>query len=150
MAYNYSNEVLSCLKRAGWEFRREINTEPFIQRMKEDNFPVIPEAIKFLSKYGNLTINFVNKRSGINDDITFDPSKAMDIVVSEKLEDFVPRIKRKQLCAIGTAYREHFVLMMDEKANVYGAYDDFLVRIADTGEKAIEAIILDYDFEEIP
>ncbi len=73
----------------------------------------------------------------------------MEMEVTERiLGDYQNRIK-KRLCSIGTAYREHFVLLMADDNHIYGGYDDLLYFIANSPENAIEAIILDYDFIEI-
>ena len=101
--------------------------------------------------FGDLIIYFENKKNGIkSDDINFDIKHALNLEAAEYVvENYVPRIK-KELCIIGSAYRDHFILMMSDDGNVYEGYDYFLCKIAGSGEGAMEAIILGHDFEEIP
>ncbi|HEX9511353.1 MAG TPA: SUKH-3 domain-containing protein [Puia sp.] len=99
------------------------------------------QEVDFLEAFDGLTIRFPNLKNGINDDITLDFDKADELVYPERIhEDYQPRIGKKS-CIIGTAYREHYVLIMDEDGMVYGGYDNYLVKIGDSGIDALEAII---------
>ncbi len=155
--YNYCSEVESILLTSGWYKGRVVDIEPYSEVLKKYAYSVLDSAISFLSEYGNLKIVFVNKRNGKSDDITFDVKDAAEIEAAESINsDFLPRIRSSypdviNLCPIGTAYDDYFVLMMDEKGGVYGTYGNYLVRIADSGEAAIEKMIGTEGFyDEIP
>lgn len=42
------------------------------------------------------------------------------------------------------------ILLMDDKCRLYAGRDDLLIKIADSGEQAIEAICQETPFEKIP
>src|SRR5689334_999666 len=120
MSNTFSQPVLEVLKSSGWYVGRNTDISSILAVMNEDGYPLIPLALSFMREFAGLTIHFINKKNDQLDDITIDPIKAMDIEVVEKLnEDFVPRTNSKELCLIGTAYREHFSLMMNERGQVF-------------------------------
>ena len=146
-----NTELLVLLKKSGWSEQRKINRNKTIKMLESEGYQPFDKVVDFLSQFEGITILFHNEKNGLkNDDISFDYYRATQIEVPERiLNTYVPRIK-KSLCLIGSAYREHFVLMMSEDGNVYGGYDHYLCKISNSGIGAIEAIILDKDFIEIP
>jgi hypothetical protein len=148
--YFKNSEVIILLKKSGWEEKRRINSEFISNLYKTYGYTPLIKVITFLQNFYGLTIFFKNKRNGLDDNFSFDLTRAFEIEVIERVKDnYEPRIG-KELCIIGTAYREHFILLMDVEGNVYGAYDDYLVFIASSGYEAIEAILEDKIFKEIP
>lgn len=143
--------VLNALINAGWRIGRQISRDSFVEILHSEGYETSKCVIDFLEEFGGLTIFFKNLRNGLeDDDINFDIEHATHIENSERiLEDYGLRIGKK-LCLIGTAYRDHFCLVMSDDGSVYGGYSDFLCKIGDSGIQAIEAILLDYTFEEIP
>ncbi|HTM99774.1 MAG TPA: SUKH-3 domain-containing protein [Pedobacter sp.] len=121
-----------------------------IELIKIEGYPIFNSVIEFLTDFGGLHVYFKNQQNGIvNDDINFDLNHAFNLEVPERVfKDYIPRVK-KELCIIGTAYRDHFILLMSNDGNVYGGYDDYLCKISNTGIGAIEAIILNQSFIEI-
>lgn len=147
---SFNDLVLKILLEAGWDNHRQIDIHPILNKMTSSGAFIVLPAIEFLKQFGNLKLLFTNKKNSKPDDIDFNPIRAMEIETLDRLqEDYEPRLGNKKLTFIGTAYREHFVLVMDENGAVFGGYDDFLVKIANSGEGAIEAIVQDYEFEEI-
>ena len=112
----------------------------------------IKELLDRIYAFSGKEIWFVNLKNGLKeDDITLDPMKGLELEVIERLfEDYQPRLNNLLLYPIGTAYREHFVLMISSQGSIYGGYDDYLVRIGDSFEAAVENMINDADFEVIP
>jgi len=148
---NNAEDVYEILKNGGWYKDRKMDHDKIIKFINTEGYDVLDNVIAFLQEFLNLTVYFNNKRNGLkNDDFDFVLEKAAGLEVPERLrENYSPRIGKK-LCIIGSAYRDHMVLMMAEDNSVYGAFDDFLCKIGDSGMDAIEAIIFDYDFKEIP
>jgi len=142
--------IQDVLKKAGWYEGRMASKAVVTQVIMKEGYSMFPNVIEFLQEFWDLTIYFENKRNGLkNDDITFVFEKATHLEVPERIKgDYSFRIG-KELCLIGSVYREHMVLMMSSDKCVYGGYDDFLCKISDSGYGAIEAIIFDYDFIEI-
>ena len=150
MNYNIDHNIRNLLIKAGWNENRQVNRFQLTDQISKNGYEVLPEVVDFLEVFEGLTIRFPNLKNGINDDITLDFKKATELECPERIhEDYQPRIGKK-LCIIGTAYRDHFVLIMAEDGKVYGGYDNYLVRISDTGIGAIEAIINNEKFTEIP
>lgn len=145
-----NRSVLEPLLKSGWFIERKIDRNLITTILKLEGYPLLDKAINFLERFGNLVIYFRNIRNGLpDDDINFDIEHATNVENSERiLESYKPRVG-KDLCLIGSAYRGHFCLAMDSDGAVYGGYSDYLCKISNSGEGAIEAIILDYDFVEI-
>ncbi len=141
--------VSEALIKGGWSITRKINTEEMRNILKHEGYNITNEIEIFLESFGDLIINFKNLKNGIIDDINFNVEHATHVESVERIrDDYTTRVGKK-LCIIGSAYRDHFCLMMATDGSMYGGYSDFLCKIADTGISGIEAIILDYDFETI-
>jgi len=149
MKHDLDKSIKDLLTQAGWSETRKVDRSKLIELITENNYDVLPKAIQFLEEFNGLIIKFTNLKNGGIDDITLDFNKATELEYPERIhEDYEPRIGKK-LCAIGTAYRDHFILVMDEDGKVYGGYDSYLVKIADTGIDAIEAIVSNKEFIKI-
>ena len=119
--------------------------------LEKEGYSVLDNVVRFLQEFWDLTIYFENKRSGLkDDDISFLFEKATHWVAPERVRDDYSVRVGGELCLIGAAYRDYFVLMMSNDGSIYGAYENYLCKIGDSGYGAIEAIIFDYDFIEIP
>lgn len=146
-----NNEVKRILERAGWYADRRVNTKLIIDSLEEEGYTYSDIIIEFLEQFWELKIIFENKRNHLNEDvINFSFEHASHLEVPERVNfNYSQRIDKK-LCLIGSVYRDHMVLMMSEDGNVYAAYDNYLCFIAKDGYSALEAIILDLDFIEVP
>ncbi|MEJ8819930.1 SUKH-3 domain-containing protein [Lacibacter sp. H407] len=144
-------EVKNILINAGWSELRRISKNIVVDQLTFEGYPVLDNVVETMQNLGGLVIKFSNKRNGLkDDDINFDFDHATGLEVPDRIfNNYMPRVK-KQLVLIGTAYRDHFVLMMADDNSIYGGYDDYLCKIGNTPTDAIENIILDKDFDEIP
>lgn len=149
MKWQFENEtVLEVLHKGSWFAGRSIAKETLNSTLVKTNQPILEKVVEFLESFYGLKFIFYNRQNGIMDDFNFDVLRAYELLSPGWMEDgYIPRIG-KQACLIGTAYREHFVLLMDSEGIVYGACDDLLVKIANSGKAAIEAIVLNYEFDE--
>jgi hypothetical protein len=142
--------VFEYLANTGWYEGRKIDRGRIVKFLHDEGYFLFENVITFLQEFIDLEIHF-NAR-GIKretDNVDFLLEKAAGLVVAERIKDkYSPRIGKK-LCVIGSASRDYIALMMAEDNSVYGAYDDFLCKIGDSGVGAIEAIIFNYPFEEI-
>ena len=147
----FSNTIVEkIVRQSGWDETRKANRAKLAEKIKKEGHLILENGLDFMEQFEGLIIYFENKKNGIkNDDINFDFEHATHLIDAERINpDYSVRIK-KPLMLIGSAYRDHFVLLMSDDNNVYGAFDSFICKIADTGIDAIEAIILDKDFETI-
>lgn len=147
---NQNSKIYSSLKRSGWHEGRQLDENTIINQVKEEGYPVFPKAISFMRSYGGLLILFNNHQNGMKDDtINLDFEKATHIESSEKIKKYYVSRVQKDLCLIGSAYRDYMILLMAKDGFVYGAYENYLCFISPSGEGALEAIILNKDFVEI-
>lgn len=138
------------LELSGWNSKRSVDISFDLNLLKEHGYSVHDRTIEFLKEFSNLIISFTNKRNQIEDDITLVVKNGIELEVMERLiEDYSPRLNGENLNIIGTAYRDYFVLMMGESGAIYGGYDDYLVKIEDTGINGLINIVEDKDFVEI-
>lgn len=149
MNFHFENStVLDVLHKGLWSEDRSIDRGIISRFFVNTGQPVLSKAIEFLESFYCLSFNFNNIKNGLVDDFDFDVFGANELLSSGWLDEYKARIG-KDVCLIGTAYRKHFVLLMDADGAVYGAYDSFLVKIAESGQAAIEAIVLNQESEEI-
>ena len=149
MIKDENKHAYKLLERAGWSENRRSDENLIKQQIMSEGYPLLPAVVDFMKNFGGLVIYFQNKRNRIQDDINLDFEHATHLETTEKIIiDYKPRIG-KSLCPVGTAYRDHFVLLMSEDGNLYGAYEDYLCYISDSGIGGIEAIVTDKDFLEI-
>jgi SUKH-3 immunity protein len=142
---------MEILLQHGWTPGRSIDITEVINCMRSQGYPLLAKPMDFIKEFGLLKIEFINKKSNLVSDINLDPVRAMDIIVREKIvENYAPRIHNAELCIIGTAYNEYLILLMDNDGRVYGVYEDYFVKIADTGTEALLAMINQVKFTEIP
>lgn len=145
-----NKEVEDILRFAGWSEHRRINKEGIVNQLKLEGYPILDNVVEVMQNLGGLIINFHNKRNGlINDDINFNFEHASHLEVPGRIfRDYEPRVDKK-LILIGSAFRDHFVLLMADDNSIYGAYDDYLCKISETPLGAIENIILDKEFYQV-
>jgi hypothetical protein len=149
MKYHFESKVvLDVLRKGMWHEDRKVERDLIVKFFDNTNQPVLSKAIEFLEVFYCLSFNFLNIRNGFIDDFDFDVFRAKELLSSGWLDEYKARIGNN-VCLIGTAYREHYVLLMDADSAVYGAYDSYLVKIAESGQAAIEAIILGHKSIEI-
>lgn len=148
--FNGNDIIKDYLIKSGWYSGRSMEKSMIINNIYQEGYQIMDKVISFLQEFWDLTIYFENRRNGIQaDDIKFQFEHATHLEVPERINGEYSRRIKKQLCLIGSCYRDHMVLIMDQEGAVYGGYDSFLCKIADNGYSAIEAIILDYQFVEI-
>lgn len=137
------------MERAGWSENRRSDENLIKQQTMSEGYPILPAVVDFMKNFGGLVIYFQNKRNRIQDDINLDFEHATHLETKGKIIiAYKPRIG-KSLCPVGTAYRDHLVLLMSEDGNLYGAYEDYLCYTSDSGIGEIEAIVTNKNSLEI-
>ena len=142
--------VETIARQAGWHEQRSIDRGSIVEQIKKEGYTAMSNVVDFMTHFNGIVILFDNKRNGIkDDDIRFDFEHATHLEVPERVNGNYANRIQKALIPIGSAYRDHFVLLMANDNCVYGGYDNYLCKIGDSGFDAIEAIILDRKFIEI-
>lgn len=150
MKGDFEDYFFSKLKSLGWKENCDVSEMDIENIISNEGYQIFQPVILFFKKFWNSKILFANKRNGLkDDDINFSFLDATRLEVPERINGSYALRIGKGLCLIGSAYREHMILMMSEDGYVYGGYDDFLCKIANSPLEAIEAIIDDKDFLEI-
>lgn len=135
---------------AGWHEHRQLDRTKIIDQVRTEGYKVLDNVIDFMVVFDKIVILFENKKNGLKeDDIRFDFEHATHLEVPERINNNYAIRIQKSLIPIGSAYRDHLVLLMADDNSVYGGYDTYLCKIGDSGTDAIEAMILDRNFTEI-
>ena len=136
----FSKRTVEYLHRSGWPPDSVIDTTPFKESLSTAGFFVHDAALNFLREFGGLRIQYPHaKVADMEDEMHFDPSIVIRHAVPSDVEAYGRVIGRK-LCPIGEACRAYMILMMTEEGEVYGGYDDFFVKVGNSGSEAIEAL----------
>lgn len=144
-----NKEFQILLSKSGWSPERKVDGKLLKSLIEQAGYEVLPKVMSFLISFDGISIKFINLRNGIEDDINISFEKGNNLEGKERIfEDYYPRIGRR-LCVVGTASRDHFVLVMDEDGKLYGGYSSFLVKFGDTATEGIEAIVFNLDIMEI-
>jgi hypothetical protein len=144
------SKTIEILKRSGWSEDRKIDKSIISELITKEGYIVFEQAIAFMQSYLDIRIIFENRKNGVNDDdIDFSFEKATHVEVPERVnQEYATRVGKK-LCLIGTAYRDHMVLLIAEDGTIYAGYDSYLCLVGNSALEAIESIIFNYDFVEI-
>lgn len=129
---------------------RQTDSQLIKNKLEDAGFLVFDEVLDFLSQFEGLKFTFLNRKNDKIDDFNFVLDRVLEIEVPEKLtEDYISRVGQK-LSVIGTCFREHFVLLLSEKGEMYGAFDDYMVLMGKSVPIALNGIVYDYEFIEVP
>src|SRR5947209_7641411 len=102
------NIVYDCLRKAGWNEHRRLDPAPIRAKLLVEGYPALDVVVRFLQEFEGLVVRFANLKNGRStDDINFSFEHATHIETPGKIKKlYYPRIK-KELCLIGTAYRDY-------------------------------------------
>jgi len=132
-----TNVVLSkfsrdCLADAGWTKGRRIDVGPHIRRLEADGYPVFEVARDFLTRFGGLRLKYPHFRVPAHDDSChFDAAAASRRISKYTVARYAEAIG-KPVCPVGAAFHDHMVLMMTERGLGYAAFEDALIRLAES------------------
>jgi len=147
---SYSVATLASLTNAGWYAGRTTSTLWYRLYLAVKGYAWFPAVAAFLAEFGGLALHFSDK-AGKPDNLHFNASAARAGVDPSWLrDDYAARIGTPNLCIIGAAFSNYMLLFMDDAGRVYGGYDDLLWRVASSGPEAIEALVSNQPFTEIP
>lgn len=129
-----------CLARAGWTPRRRIDIAAHVRQLEADGYPVFEAVRDFLSRFGELTLRYPHFRVPAHEDSChFDAAAATRSISSRTITAYAEAIG-KPVCPIGAAFSGHMTLLMTERGAVYAAYEDTLIRLAESPVDAINEL----------
>lgn len=148
MNFIVDGNIKNLLIKAGWSEDRKVNRSALRRMIIENGYTAFHKVLDFLEAFEGIVIKYQKANTGTEGDISFDFEKAAELEIPEKIcGDYQMRIGR-ELCIIGTASKSHLILIMDEDGKVYGGYDNYLIKISDSGIGAIEALVNNIDNKE--
>ena len=146
----FSDKTYQLLIKAGWQEGRKVQINNEIEFLQKSNFNLSKLIKDFLGEFCGLCIKHPHRHKPENIDyFEISAIKANETFDFEWVYEYSRRTQ-KYLVPIGESSRGYMILTMAEDGSVYAGYDDFLIKIADSGEEAIEALCWGSDFEEIP
>ena len=146
-----SRAARESLGRAGWTRDRRIDIAPYVRQLEADGYTVFAVVREFLTRFGGLRLAYPHFRVPEHDDSChFDAAEASQRISRYTVAAYTDALG-KPVCPIGDAFHDHMVLMMTERGVVYAAFEDTLLRIADSGIDAINSLCEGQDdHEQIP
>ena len=136
-----NNELKEILLKSGWREKRKIFTLYYQLYARMDGYYWNKTIRDFLKEFGGLKILFERRsEQGL---LHFDAPEAIRGIDSNVvLENYSKAANTKKICVIGEVYANHLTLLMSEKGEVFGGYDEFFCLLGKTGIEAIENICL--------
>lgn len=134
----FSQTTRAALVRAGYTEGRRVDRAPFEAAFAREGFTAGPFVRRFLESYGGISMSLRHPRNpSVTIAFHFDAARAASSVYREKVDELTARAKTP-LCPIGEGLGG--VLLMDVSGALYGALDDWFVKLGSTGEEGIEAL----------
>jgi hypothetical protein len=131
----------SILRRHGWHESRKINSDHYVALLTAEGLPVFRAAVAFTEEFGGLSVSFTNGKNGLEDTLSFDGERALELEYPERiLEDYAVRLT-KALAPVGTVFREYMILLIDEVGALYGGYCDTLVKFGHDSASSLNFIL---------
>jgi hypothetical protein len=148
----FSEQTQKILTVAGWSSDYSYDTARYKAIFAEAGCEVPEKVLKFLQSFGGLRLYYPHRIDTKPVMMEFRPLiglEALKTNICKDLEHYAQRIGGDKIFPIGNFAGLYMLMMMDEQGIVYGAYDEFFVKVAESGIEAIEAICGGKDFEEI-
>ena len=145
----FSKNIISELKKAGWNPQRKIEITKIIEYLNEEGYKLNEYAKDVIAQFGFLEMEHPSYRvENSTEKLHFNPIRACDHIYRERVEEYEYKIG-ESLVVIGEAYDEHLILMISDRGHVYGGYDGYLTILGDSIDSALEAIFLSKETVEI-
>lgn len=136
----YSIKTEEILRKAGWDPKRRVKIENYLQKLLSEKYHVTDEIKTFLVEFGGLTVEHPALRvPNEMDFFHFDTIAAVDGIYREKVETYEQRVE-KSLVVVGEAYSNHMVILMATTGEFYAAFDDLLIFLGKDRFEALKSL----------
>lgn len=143
------NILLNRLKNAGWYEGRECQIEHHIEVLKEEEYIVFYEAVKFLSEFSDLKIEFENPKRAKNYlTLNINPSDAVKSVFREVSKSYEEHCN-EAFVIVGEIVSMDMTWYITSSGTFYGGNDDLLIRLGSDFKEALNNIISGKELEVI-
>lgn len=136
---NISEESRRQLAASGWSHSRSIDTTAFERLCRDEGYPVLAEAVRFVRMFGDLVGEHRAYRVSAMDRFAFDPCKAIRDIPKERVDTYAARFGQLMV-PVGEVYNQHLTVMVAMSGSLLGGYDDFLCELGLTIEQGLDAI----------
>ena len=146
---NISKDISEKIEKYGWSPERKIDTTEIIKALKEEGYHISEYALKVIEQFGNLELEQPAFRvKNETEKIHLNPLRASTRIYRDRVSEYEERTD-ESLVVIGEAYNGHLTLMVSSSGKVYGGYDNYLNRLGNSFEEALESIYYSKEAEEI-
>lgn len=139
--YRFSPQAKELLTHSGWHTGRKHDLNQVEMAYENEAVPLWDVTKRFLSEYGGLSIKYPNSARA-TDCINLTAEEAVEGFGGERLGFFERIVNVGILNPLGFYAGDLMMILMSEKGTVYGSASRNVVHIGDTGEQAIEHIVL--------
>lgn len=150
---SFSQEALRLLAMAGWAEDRRQDISRYMKGCSRIGYALSPHIISFFERFGGLHVTSESPRkpySGLPFD--FDAQDLLSEMDSCTEYDFLCVRLSLPMCSIvpiGHCFNVHMELLMTQAGLVYAYSDGLLLKVGESGEQAIEALVTSTRFEEV-
>ncbi len=132
------SDVDQLISDAGWYEGRLFDISEYEQLLKKCGYILNSTALKFLSEYGGLRVEYTRKTDIIEEErFGFDVKIAIKNFNTSYLPDY-EKACEKELCAIGTSECDNMILLMSQSGSFFAAMDDTFLLLGRDHKEGIQ------------
>jgi len=149
MNYEFNEELVSALQRAGWDSRRRVKTSSYVADWKREGYAIFPAALLFAENFGGTVLKHPGYSGEGLDESCFDPSAASRRLDPIWVAKDYRLLAGEDLIPVGQGYSGHLTYLLGNGGGFYGGFDDYFCRIGRDVEIALTNIVFAKGFEKI-
>lgn len=143
------NKLQDVLIKSGWYRGRGVDINQYLKLLHDEEYFVFGKALGFLKEYGELKIEYENpRRAGSDLILSISPAEAVRSIfrdVSRRYEKHCG----EAFVIVGEIPPMEMTWYITSSGAFYGGNDDFLIRLGDDFNQALNNIINGVEFEAI-
>ena len=140
MEVNMKAEVEGILKQSGWKFGRKTEIAD-IKKMYDCNGYIYNSLqINFIIEYAYLEINYQHPIWKQEVKLLMNPIVAQNVIDMDTVKEYEDFFSRKFLI-VGEIEKENMTIFIDELGELYGVYDDCVIKWGNNFHKMLNNLI---------
>jgi hypothetical protein len=149
MNYEFNEELVSALQRAGWDSRRRVRTSSYVADWKREGYAIFPAALLFAETFGGTVLKHLGYSGEGLAESCFDPSAASRRLDRAWVVEDYQVLAEEELIPVGQGYSGHLTYLLGNRGGFYGGFDDYFCRIGRDVGSALANIVFAKGFEKI-
>ena len=128
------------LKKAGWETDRRVEISAIRSLYDESGYTYNQLQIDFISEYAYLNLVYLHPLWKRDVELCMNPivaQKSVDMNVVRRYESYF----NQTFLVVGEIERENMTVFIDDIGELYGAYDDCVIKWGDNFQKMLNNLI---------